>query len=188
MEEHQTIKIKEISDDQFQRMNKHFSPKKEDNIRKSNENQHQKPQRRKFKPAKSTKAQELKEFATRKKLDNLELQQKTEELQVKLRQENIEREKERISPTIKRSRCLDTNIGLLIRRDRIKSTERVYNEWLVLKRQEIELRQSLLSRIVGDMTTFSIEREMTALQRAEKEAAQKAAEEGNQQGDIAPNV
>lgn len=187
--EHTTeIRVREIPDDQYQSLNRHFKPKNINEKPKETDLSPSKPQKRKFQAAKSTKSQELKQIATRKKLDNYEMQKKTEELQIQMRQENIEKQKERISSTVRRTKCLYSSMGLLIKRDRIKATERVYNEWLILKDQEHEFRQSLLAKMVGDMTTFSIERELTALQRAEKEAAQKALEEGNQQQDpLNPN-
>lgn len=169
------VHIKEISDEEYERMNKHAKIIIE-NERKVEESP-KALMKVKYQPPKKTRSQELKEQKTRQLMLERKQREEKELLEIELRQQKIEKERLRIQPTLRRVKTSMSSMGSLINRDKLKSIEKNYNEWLFLKQQEHDIRQTMLARLTGDFTTFSLEKQLNLSREREKEEAEKMEQE-----------
>ena len=127
----------------------------------------------KFHNPKTTRAQVLKERKTQDLLTERKLKEQKEKLEIEIRQEKIRVEQQRIKPTLKRIRYTMSSMNLLTKKDEIKSIEKRYKEWLLLKDQEHNLKQTMLAKLSGDFTTFSIEKALSHVRELDRLEAEK---------------
>ena len=143
--------------------------------------QQPKPKQNKFHNPKTTRAQVLKEKRTQDLLTERKLKEQQEQLEIEIRQEKIRIEQQRIRPTLRRIRSTMSSMNTLTKRDQIKSLEKRYKEWLLLKDQEHNLRQTMLAKLSGDFTTFSIEKALNLVREQERLEAEKEEEAQEQE-------
>ena len=146
-----------------------------------------KPKVNKFHNPKKTRAQELKERKTQDLLTERKLKEQQQQLEIEIRQEKIRIEQQRIRPTLRRIRSTMSSMNALTKRDQIKSVEKRYKEWLLLKDQEHHLRQTMLAKLSGDFTTFSIEKALNIVREQERLEAEKE-EVSQEQSQEQPSV
>ena len=130
-----------------------------------------------FQNPKTTRAQELKEKRTHELLTERKMKEEKEQLAIELRQQKIQIEQQRIKPTLRRIKSTMSSLNTLTKMDQIKSVEKRYKEWLLLKEQEHALRQTMLAKLSGDYTTFSIEKAMNIYREQERLEAEKEEEQ-----------
>ena len=100
---------------------------------------------------KKTKAQQKRDDFLRLKIKKKENEIKIQEFNNKIKKHKENYESKKLSKTLNNTKSVEiSNIGLLIRKDHLKQQEKQWKEWLILKHQELTLKQTNLSKIIGD--------------------------------------
>ena len=139
------------------------------------------PKTSRFHNPKTTRSQVLKEKKTQQMITERKMKEQQEQLQIEIRQEKIRAEQQRIRPTLRRIQSTMSSLSTLTKKDEIRSVEKRYKEWLLLKEQEHSLKQTMLAKLSGDYTTFSIEKAMTIARQQERMEAEQAEERQQQE-------
>lgn len=147
--------MKPISQETFNRLNKHSS-----NLPKTKPlTEFEEPPRKiKYKNPVSTKASLLKAHSTQKQLQLKKNQEEAIDKWLEERDKRVKEQEKWIAHSVSMAKALDTDkiirssLGECIRQRQVS-----WDRWLILKKQEVSLRQSLIGKAIDDMENRCLE-------------------------------